>query len=873
MVLQSLHQFQIDKLAVAVPDRSQVTVHPQTGKKERIFVQLEAIYPTLEEPGTELSFEEIVAANRGWLNPAGDGEARGDGPIFQQDCLLRDENGQPMARAPSSTPSPDHRAGRRMRLMEVNETQISEDSVKDCRQRMDALTMMNCAVKAKLDSPCGTKPLRKNSSEPTMTLHTRAATDDIYELFNAPLKTAGRPNDGEASVEEDDDGFETEGEFTTDAESTGTAKHADASELGGEDDDSDGEPDDADGEDGEDSPEVDSAVALSDHLVQAALPDTKKTVEEVETVFDEAKAPEVAAPGPSSEEDQGADRKDRELLEDRIPSPSKIEGRRSGCAVFIPEPPEDCQPPTRPYRDPVETANNRLPFMTPITERTECSLDVEAGRPRQLVSSPCKGNDEAEPKSWNLDSLSSPLREIVASETPARRRSVVGPEPCLDEPLIKDILCNPMDDAVRQEILDGLQQPLASLPGFYDRPTEFEHAAELRKFARATSTRTGKPGVERQGPAAPAALVIRLPGSKIEHSLKRELGSGAFAPVYLVESCFPDEHLESGEARQRDGEEDTGRPASPTDSNPPSSEDRRCGRELQALKVESPPSRWEFYMMRLAHARLGPHHQAAASISQAIELHHFRDQSLLFLPHYPHGTLLDVVNFFRAEPSGLMDESLAMFLAIELMRTIEVLHAKQIVHGDLKVDNCLLRLDADRASQPLAPGWKADGSGGWSSRGIVLIDFGRSIDMQAFVPEVQFVADWKTSAQDCPEVREGRPWTWQIDYHGLAGIIHCLLFGKYMETAPCDGEGLTRRYKIRENLKRYWQMQIWADCFEMLLNPASCLSAEDGTKMPILNSMRRVRQRMEGWLEANCERGVGLRSLLSKIEAFARNRR
>lgn len=146
--------------------------------------------------------------------------------------------------------------------------------------------------------------------------------------------------------------------------------------------------------------------------------------------------------------------------------------------------------------------------------------------------------------------------------------------------------------------------------------------------------------------------------------------------------------------------------------------------------------------------------------------------------------------------------------------------------------------------------------------------------MRAFGPDVEFVADWKTSAHDCAEMREGRPWTWQIDYHGLAGTLHCLLFGKYMETARCDDGALgraARRYRIRETLKRYWQTHLWADCFDLLLNPVRFVDAEDGARMPVLRSMRRVRERFEAWLEANGERSVGLRSLMAKLEAHARS--
>ena len=136
---------------------------------------------------------------------------------------------------------------------------------------------------------------------------------------------------------------------------------------------------------------------------------------------------------------------------------------------------------------------------------------------------------------------------------------------------------------------------------------------------------------------------------------------------------------------------------------------------------------------------------------------------------------------------------------------------------------------------------------------------------------MQFVADWKTSEADCAEMREMRPWTFQVDYHGLAAIIHSLLFGKYMETVAerggaALGAGATKMYRVREGLKRYWQTDIWAECFGLLLNPLRHLEGEEGTRMPVLKGMRRVRERMEDYLEQNCERGVGLKALVRRME-------
>jgi checkpoint serine/threonine-protein kinase len=539
--------------------------------------------------------------------------------------------------------------------------------------------------------------------------------------------------------------------------------------------------------------------------------------------------------------------------------------------IFIPMPPEDYEPPTRPYRDPAEVANNRLPFMTPIAERTEVSLDVDMDVDRAYqFKTPSKHHGQATLIEELSDSepSSSPLREILLEERAfANGRTPLGSKTAkavpIQEPIIKEAQCSPVDASIRLNILTNLQPPLAAYPGFYDHHSQrYERGGEIRRFAKAVS-RLGKAVADKVMPGNPP-VVIQFADCKSRYTVRKELGAGAFAPVYLVENSRPDQEEED------DNGVFMGKGSFAVNHRA----------AIEALKMESPPTPWEFYIMRTAHSRLGPQHRIAASISPAHEMHLYQDEGFLFLPYHPHGTLLDVINFFRAEPSGVMDEQLAMFFSIELLRTVEALHSKDVLHGDLKPDNCLLRLDPRSASasseQALSSQWYADGRGGWDSRGVVLIDFGRGIDMKAFVPDVEFIADWKTTVQDCPEMREGRPWTWQIDYYGLAGVIHCLLFGKYIETVRSDQGGLGRggpKYKIRESLKRYWQTDIWSDCFEVLLNPSSFLAHEDGGKMPVLRSMRIVRERMEEWLQMNCEKGAGLKAAIGRVEAFAKSRK
>lgn len=43
-------------------------MNPRTGRRERVFVDLEAVYPDYRNPNHEVSFEELRAISRGWMN-------------------------------------------------------------------------------------------------------------------------------------------------------------------------------------------------------------------------------------------------------------------------------------------------------------------------------------------------------------------------------------------------------------------------------------------------------------------------------------------------------------------------------------------------------------------------------------------------------------------------------------------------------------------------------------------------------------------------------------------------------------------------------------------------------------------------------------
>jgi checkpoint serine/threonine-protein kinase len=714
-----------------------------------------------------------------------------------------------------------------------------------------------------------------------MTLHTKEAMDEIYGIFSQPLKEAAAETATE--VESEDDVSDDDDNYTSAEESTGTGR------LSG-----------ATSEFGDDTTAADFTLGTilgnnEDDGSDAEYTDAKSVSAWSE--FTESKhVPEEHRRPDSDEEDEDSDMESFEEVphsvchaedsREDVVTPTSPEGLHSLPTRFVPVPPEGYDVPTRPYRDPTAAANNRLPFMTPIVEKTETSLGIATAHAQKeyfSAKTPSRSRgtsaileDDSEPWSSPFqDSLgrtvdgSSKVAKLTLREVKPLEGRATELKPAVSMkfaaskdakpkgPIIQDAQCNPVDGSIRELILREIHPPLSSYEGYFsDTESNSAKGAEIRKYTKAVTKMSSRNSGEKTTTNLSLPPLLRFQGSDRIYTIRRELGKGAFAPVYLAESTTDGNGEENAPPQMGKGDFGLKR------------------QSLEAVKMEEPPSPWEFYIMRQAKRRMGVS-RAADSVIHAYEMHMFKDECFLVEEFRDQGTLLDLVNLARAE-NGVMDEQLSMFFTIELFRTVEALHAKGLIHGDLKSDNILVRFDTLAKEDHWDSQYKRDGRDGWASKGVALIDFGRGIDMKVFIPSVQFIADWPTTEADCAEMRELRPWTYQIDYHGLAGIVHNLLFGKYISTtaerAAMLGAGATKTYRIKESLKRYWQVEIWQDCFDLLLNPLMHLAGEEEARMPVLKGMKDVRERMEAWLEGSCEKGVGLKSLVRRMEEAVRKR-
>jgi len=400
--------------------------------------------------------------------------------------------------------------------------------------------------------------------------------------------------------------------------------------------------------------------------------------------------------------------------------------------------------------------------------------------------------------------------------------------------------CNPFDPSVMANLLSQIPPD----PHCYDLGDRDSSVLDgLQRFAKKSSRKTGDP---------PSDFPVVLDGHKF--SISEKLGEGGFGAVFKAKDM-------GAKRRDEDGSDDS------------LEDDSEEEGSVVALKVVKPRNLWEYHVLRRLHSALPVPSRRSVILPHA--LYAFRDESFLILNYCPQGTLLQIVNGAVAanvsQQGACLDELLVVFFTIELLRLIEACHDAGFIHGDLKIDNCLLRLeDVPGGGAAWDSAYQPSGEGGWSCKGLKVIDFGRTIDTRLFPSGQQYMADWDTDDRDCFEIRENRPWTYQTDYFGLAGIVYCMLFGKYIQassvTTVSNDDGGGKRYKISTAFKRYWQTDLWTRLFDMLLNP--CLIKPNGY-LPVSQELGDLRREMESWLQGNCNRSIGtLKGLLKKVERF-----
>uniref|UniRef100_A0A2H8TVQ9 Mitotic checkpoint serine/threonine-protein kinase BUB1 n=1 Tax=Melanaphis sacchari TaxID=742174 RepID=A0A2H8TVQ9_9HEMI len=220
----------------------------------------------------------------------------------------------------------------------------------------------------------------------------------------------------------------------------------------------------------------------------------------------------------------------------------------------------------------------------------------------------------------------------------------------------------------------------------------------------------------------------------------------------------------------------------------------------RALKIQKPSCTWEWYISKEIKHRLKDSEKVSYFINMD-QMFVFKNGSIISMEFATHGTLLTVISAYKVAMNRSIPITVGALLILQVTSALKYLHQCQIIHGDLKPDNVIIKTLPNQCDQPC----------------VQLIDFGRSIDMTLFPPDTTFTYTVKTADFICHEMREKLPWTYQTDYFGLAGIIYMVLMSDYMKT-----QKIRKLWVPLKPFPRYIDKELWGTMLSMLLNIESC---------------------------------------------------
>ncbi|XP_049815906.1 mitotic checkpoint serine/threonine-protein kinase BUB1-like isoform X1 [Schistocerca nitens] len=217
--------------------------------------------------------------------------------------------------------------------------------------------------------------------------------------------------------------------------------------------------------------------------------------------------------------------------------------------------------------------------------------------------------------------------------------------------------------------------------------------------------------------------------------------------------------------------------------------------ERVALKVQKPSWLWEAYIEdQIQHRIKGKN--LALCFANPSRVYEYSDGSIMVHEYLKYGSVLNFITEAR-KGNRAVNENVVFCFMCKIIEAIRSLHSCEIIHGDLKPDNIMVRSVYPPSIQ--------------------LIDFGRAIDMTLFPPKTTFKYAVTTKDFQCTEMQAKKPWTYQTDIFGLLSTAHCFLFGEYMKVSHKSG-----KWVIQKSLPRSCHKQLWSQFFHDLLNIESC---------------------------------------------------
>jgi checkpoint serine/threonine-protein kinase len=183
--------------------------------------------------------------------------------------------------------------------------------------------------------------------------------------------------------------------------------------------------------------------------------------------------------------------------------------------------------------------------------------------------------------------------------------------------------------------------------------------------------------------------------------------------------------------------------------------------------------------------------------------------------HSVYFTLQQVLTHYL-EANRKLKEEIVLYYALEMFKLLEALDQAGIVHGNISLETLiLLDEEIDQSN------WDRWQSGGWKEKGLVLVNFQKSVD------------------------RRLSPCETQIDYYCVCDVLHWLLHGTSMEVYKSTATNLWKPKKafLRSEFNA---KELWEEIFSRLLN-SHVVESQQRSPVPF----KELASKVEAYLTSN----------------------
>ncbi|XP_075469473.1 mitotic checkpoint serine/threonine-protein kinase BUB1 beta isoform X1 [Ascaphus truei] len=225
-----------------------------------------------------------------------------------------------------------------------------------------------------------------------------------------------------------------------------------------------------------------------------------------------------------------------------------------------------------------------------------------------------------------------------------------------------------------------------------------------------------------------------------------------------------------------------------------------------ALKVDSHPVPWDFYITLQLKERLGEAFET--NFVEQSNCFLFQDGCISLYKDINHCSVEDVLQTIK-----VLDQELFVFFAYNLLSLVEKLHTAEIVHGNLRPETLLFGdqiFDQSSCNE--------------MDSVLKLIDFSHSVDMR-LCPTMTSLTGFPI-VQTQPILMHGLS-PYHVDLLGIADVVHLMVFRKPLEVYQEDST-----WKIRREVPINKCGDLWNKFFTRILN------ADVGSAAPVLRELR-----------------------------------